>query len=201
MMNGKDILIADDHVIVRRGLQFLLREHYPQVTIREAASMTELLRELSKTQPDLLILDLQLADRNSFGSIGQLRLMYPDLRILVFSMTSARVFKETILRSGVNGFLNKQCSDSELLETMKRLLHAPVTNTDPTPAFSASPFSALSTREINIMHELLTGRSAKEIALRLDLEATTVATYKRRLYDKLGATSVLDLQRMVNEHG
>lgn len=84
---------------------------------------------------------------------------------------------------------------------MKRLLHAPVTNTDPTPAFSASPFSALSTREINIMHELLTGRSAKEIALRLDLEATTVATYKRRLYDKLGATSVLDLQRMVNEHG
>ena len=125
----------------------------------------------------------------------------PDLRILVFSMTSARVFKETILRSGVNGFLNKQCSDSELLETMKRLIHAPVTNTDPTPAFSASPFSALSTREINIMHELLTGRSAKEIALRLDLEATTVATYKRRLYDKLGATSVLDLQRMVNEHG
>jgi DNA-binding NarL/FixJ family response regulator len=50
------------------------------------------------------------------------------------------------------------------------------------------------------MHELLTGRSVKEIASRLDIEVTTVATYKRRLFEKLGATSILDLQRMVNDH-
>jgi two-component system invasion response regulator UvrY len=205
------ILIADDHVIIRRGLRNLLQDQLRARSIEEAASIAELMKKLGSGSPDLLVLDLQLGDGHALDVLEQVRADHPEMRVLVYTMSPEHIYAPRVLSMGGAGFLSKQASEEEVLRAVRlvlqgreyrsheqelRQLDLQVPSADPT-----DPFSGLSQRELRVMNELLRGATVKDIADLLDLRPTTVATYKARLFDKLGVSNLLDLQRIANLHG
>jgi two-component system, NarL family, invasion response regulator UvrY len=203
----KKVLIADDHSIVRRGLRFLLQAHYNNLEIIEVASCSQVMDELAKQEFPLAILDLQLTDGTSMEIIPNILATYPQLRIMVYTMSSEEVYGKRLLQMGVHGFLNKQADDQEILfalgkffeggsyvsPTLQRLL-------DQEARLGRNkmnnPFSTLSNREIEVANYLLSGLSQKEISAQMDLHVNTVLTYKNRILEKLGVTNLYELNKI-----
>ncbi len=205
------ILISDDHVIIRRGLRNLLQDQLRPRVIEEAGSIADLMRVLQGSSPDLLVLDLQLGDGHALDVLEQIRAQHPDMRILVYTMSPEHIYAPRVLAMGGSGFVSKQSSEDEVLNAVRRVLQGRQYRSheqelrqldiqQPT-ADPSDPFAGLSQRELRVMNELLRGATVKDIAELLDLRPTTVATYKARLFDKLGASNLLDLQRIANLHG
>ncbi|MFT3886206.1 MAG: response regulator transcription factor [Flavobacteriales bacterium] len=202
-------LIADDHVIVRRGLQNLLHDRFHASDISEVSTCKELLLHLQGAEPDLLILDLQMTDGSALDHLERICMEHPKMRVLVYSMRSEKIYAQRVMALGGVGYLSKESEEEEVVRAVRRVLQgleyrgpemeaASLGHRD-APA-AADPFSALSSREIGVMEELLNGFGVKEISARLGLQPTTVATYKVRLFDKLGVSNLLDLQRLVAVH-
>ncbi len=207
------ILIADDHVIIRRGLRNLLQHHLRVLSIEEAGSLAELQKHLSDSSPDLLVLDLQLGDGHGLDVFEQVRRDHAQMRVLVYTMSPENIYAPRVMAMGGAGFLSKQASEEEVLTAVRRVMQGKEYRSHEhelkhlgKPAAAAAegsgdPFVGLSDRELRVMNELLNGATVKDIAERLDLRPTTVATYKARLFDKLGVSNVLDLQRIASLHG
>lgn len=202
------VLVADDHVIIRRGLRNLLMDHLRPCEVHEAGSCAELLSQLPRRNHHLLLLDLQLGDGSAIDVVDRIRAHHPGLRVLVYSMGPERIYAQCLLRMGCSGYLDKQSSEEEVLRAvlqgrryLSHELEMRFLQQTPTQgAASPDPFATLSDREMLVMEELLKGIGVKEIADRLHLQPTTVATYKARLFDKLGVSNVLDLQRLIEAH-
>lgn len=201
------VLLADDHAIVRRGLRDLFQHHFRSAILSEVNSCNGLLRALAAAPVDLIVLDLELEDGNSMDIMERVRREFPDVRILVYSMNPEHIYAPRVLALGGAGFLSKQSSEEEAARAINRVLQGKryiseeleLKRADNRP-HSEDPFAALSDREITVMKELLRGLSVKEIAERTSLQPTTVATYKARLFDKLGVSNLLDLQRLADVH-
>jgi two-component system, NarL family, invasion response regulator UvrY len=203
-------LIADDHMIVRRGLQNLLHDQFRASEIAEVSSCRELLQYLEVAEPDLLILDLQMTDGNALDHLERICAEHPKMRVLVYSMRSERIYAHRVMALGGVGYLSKESGEDEVIRAIRRVLQGlgyvnpTIEMLDRVPDGVASadqdPFSSLSSREIGVMEDMLNGLGVKDIAIRLGVQPTTVATYKVRLFDKLGVSNLLDLQRLVAVH-
>jgi two-component system invasion response regulator UvrY len=207
-----EVLIADDHVIVRRGLRNLLHEHVRPSSIQEVTSCADLMQHLRRDEPDLLILDLQLSDGNAMDVLESIRKEHPSVRILVHTMSPEWIYAQRVLDLGGSGFVNKQANEEEVLKAILLILRGKAYRSHELQmrmletehirdADGVNPFKALSDRELSVMHELLAGRGVKEVAGRLGLQPTTVATYKARLFDKLAVGNILELQRLWEANG
>lgn len=208
-----NILIADDHVIIRRGLRNLLQQHMRVRSLQEAGSLAELQRQLREHSPDLLVLDLQLGDGHGLDVLENVRRDHAQMRVLVYTMSPENIYAPRVMAMGGAGFLSKQASEEEVLTAVRRVMQGKeyrshehelkhLRTTAPASTEGVGdPFLGLSDRELRVMNELLNGATVKDIAERLDLRPTTVATYKARLFDKLGVSNVLDLQRIATLHG
>jgi DNA-binding NarL/FixJ family response regulator len=201
-------LIADDHMIVRRGLQNLLLDQFRPSEIREAATCRGLLDVLEEWVPDMLILDLQMSDGSALDVLDRICKEYPSLRVLVYSMRAENIYAQRVRALGGVGYLSKESSEEEVTRAIRRVLQG-FEYISPKAAEAGQarangkeedPFSLLSDREIGVMEDMLDGKGVKDIAKRLGVQPTTVATFKARLFDKLGVTNLLDLQRLVALH-
>ncbi|MBL7953298.1 MAG: response regulator transcription factor [Flavobacteriales bacterium] len=206
-ITGK-FLIADDHMIVRRGLQDLIHDQFRASAIKEAASIKELHQVLAQWVPDLLILDLQMTDGSALDHLERICKEHPEMRVLVYSMRSEAVYAQRVMALGSVGYLSKESSEEEVVRAIRRVLQgfeylSPRTELkimEKDPEQIRDPFGQLSDREIAVMEDLLEGKGVKEISARLGVQPTTVATYKARLFDKLGVSNLLDLQNLVVLH-
>ncbi len=203
------VLVADDHVIIRRGMRNLLTEHLRPCEVHEAGSCAELLAQLPKRSYRLLLLDLQLGDGSAIDLLDRIRQEHAEVRVLVYSMGAERIYAQRVMRMGCAGYLGKESGEEEVLRAVRTVLagreyrshememgalRGSAIGTPP------DPFTTLSDREVLVMGQLLIGTGVKEIADRLGLQPTTVATYKARLFDKLGVSNLLDLQRLAEAH-
>ncbi len=207
------VLIVDDHAIIRRGLREVIKHHWKNSKQEEAGSCADILPALRRNAFDLVLLDLQLQDGNSIDLLARIQGAYPTTRVLVYSMGAERVFAQRALSLGASGFLSKTTDEGELLNAIDRVLSGGIymspelhetfaqRGSDRNNGHLEDPFDDLSERESRVMMELLTGAGVKEIAARLGLQPTTVATYKARLFDKLGVTNLIDLQVLVSSRG
>lgn len=201
-------LVADDHMIVRRGLQNLIYDQFKASAIREVSSNKELLALLENWVPDLLILDLQMTDGSALDHLARICNAHPTMRVLVYSMRSEAVYAQRVMALGSVGFLSKESSEDEVVRAIRRVLQgldymSPRTEMqimEKAPEVIRDPFSQLSDREVAVMEDLLEGKGVKEISMRLGVQPTTVATYKARLFDKLGVSNLIDLQALVVAH-
>lgn len=194
-----NLLIVDDHAIIRRGLRAALRQHWPNCVVEEAATIGETMAALGRHPVDLVLLDLHMGDRNAIDILEDLCAQAPRAKVLVFSMSSERVFSQLAMARGAHGFVSKAADERDLIAAMERLLAGGDAAKGVVPSTAAQdPFSDLSDRELRVMHELLTGAGVKIIAARLALQPSTVATYKARLFDKLGVGNILDLRELVH---
>ncbi|MCC6841068.1 MAG: response regulator transcription factor [Flavobacteriales bacterium] len=203
-------LLADDHVIVRRGLRDLLHDQFHASNVDEVATCHELLHAITQKEPAMLVLDLQLTDGSSLDHLERICQEHPAMRVLVYTMRSEKVYAQRVMALGASGFLSKESSEEEVVRAIRHVLQGRPYISEPVVArmeeklkdeeAKANPFNLLSDREVSVMDDMLAGLGVKEIALRMGLQPSTVATYKARLFDKLGVTNLLDLQRLAAAH-
>ena len=217
MTNSKalqgSVLILDDHVIIRRGLRNLISSRMPQLLVEDCSSLETLMDRLSVPPlPDMIVLDLQLADGNAMERIDELITTYPSVRLLVYSMSPERIYAQRVLAMGCAGYVNKDSSEDEVIRAVQSVLaggihmgseletrlmeQARLGGTE----LTTSPFDLLSGQELRVLNDLLAGIGVKEISTRMNLGVSTVATYKARLFEKLGVTNLMQMQALALAH-
>ena len=191
------ILIADDHSMIRKGLKLYMQLNLGYTNITEAGNCNELMKELVKTRYTHLILDIILSDGSTLEVIPNIRRVYPNMSILVFSMQPAEVYGEALKQYGIQYYLSKSAGEEELLRVLQRFLHneLPPEKLHGNPGHE-NPFTALAPRELEILHYVLKGIGTKEIAEQLNLKMNTVSTIKTRIYDKTHAGNIKELMEL-----
>ena len=201
-----NVLIVDDHDIVRLGVRQVL-ERLPQpCRVREAASVREALAGLADDPPDLLLLDLGLGDELALAALPRLRDAAPRARILVLTSMPEDLYAERCLRAGADGFVAKSALSGTLFDAVQAVLagqiwvsperrEALLRRATGRGAGAAADRPELSTRELEVLRLVAAGRSTREIADQLNRSVKTIETHKQSLKLKLDADSPAMLVR------
>nr|WP_315034704.1 response regulator transcription factor [uncultured Chryseobacterium sp.] len=195
---NKKILIADDHYIVRAGTAAILELEYPDIEIYFATRYDEVKTQISSVHFDLVLLDIDMPGTLYTHMIGEIKLIQPDIKILIFSAFE----KETVLQyihEGADGYLNKKSEENEIknaVETMFRIgVYYPQelipfilkNTTERTVVKSLSP------REYQIFKLLAEGNGNLEISNILGIQKSTISTLKKRIFEKLKVRNTVEL--------
>ena len=203
------ILLADDHTMVRDGLERILEENPDLDVVATAASGDDVLRTLAAVPVDVLVLDVSMPGPGVFAILGALKAAHPKVRCVVLSMHPESQYAVRVLQAGASGFVSKDRSPELLVEAIRKA-HSGGLFVSPTLAESLAaqvvrpsehlPHDALSDRELEVLVRLGRGQSVKAIAADLSLSRKTVSTYHSRIRHKLRLQSDADLVRYVLEH-
>jgi two-component system, NarL family, invasion response regulator UvrY len=206
----QQVLICDDHSIIRRGLKYLFTTHFNNYHINELHSIKDTVNHLKKQCPGFAIFDLQLSDGNMIEALPNITALYPELKILIYSMSSEEIYAKRLLQIGVKGFLNKEADEEEVVRALRLFLSGQSyishqLNTSLLKDLrnhkkNENPFTILSNREISVTNYLLNGKGIKEISELMSLHANTIVTYKNRVFEKLGITNIIELTRIAKLH-
>ena len=204
------ILIADDHAIVRQGLKQVLLEEFQQATIVETSTGQGVL-EMVQAQPwNILILDIHLPDKNGVEVLKEVKMVKPDLPVVVLSLSPEDQYGIRVLRAGGSGYLTKESAPEELVTAVKKVIGggryvssnlAEQLAASIAPQANAPSHQSLSDRELEVLEYLGSGKTVTDIADTLALSVKTVSTYRSRLLEKLQLKTTADLIRYAYEHG
>jgi len=202
----KRFLIADDHIIVRTGIAFLIREEFMQVEIDECRDGEGVWRKVQANEYDLIVLDIFMPATDSFSLIRNIFTLRPNQKILILTMSSEEVYAKKYLNLGVKGFINKESDSSEICRAIANILNnkryfsptlQDILTQDVLEGRAQNPFETLSPREMEIMNHLIDGKNVSEIAGILSVHISTISTHKTRMMQKLGVANIVELTRMV----
>ncbi|MBI5858126.1 MAG: response regulator transcription factor [Sphingobacteriales bacterium] len=203
----KKIILADDHGFIRLGLIQILKDEYPSVEITEVADGENLVKEVTLHDFDLVISDLDMPGRSGLEALEQIKLMKPDLPVLILSIYTEDLYAVRVLKAGASGYLNKNSAPYELIKAIERISMGRkyitpkvaeklliYTDTD------KKPHELLTNRELEIFRLLAMGKTITQISESLSLAPTTVSTHRSRVKEKLGLSTNSDLTRYAIAH-
>jgi len=190
------ILIADDHSMIRKGLKLHMQLTLGYSDLHEVATCNELMKELVKNKYTHLVLDIILSDGSTLEVIPNIRRVYPDLHILVFSMQPAEIYGEALKQYGINYYMSKSVGEEEMIQILQKFMH----NEEPVRQNNIhhqdNPFTTLAPRELEILHYVLKGIGTKDIAETLNLKMNTISTIKNRIFEKTTAGNIKELMEL-----
>lgn len=204
------VLIVESHDLVRAGLRRLLEECPDIRTISEVSNGEAALRFCREETPDVVLLDLNLPGLSAFEITGRLQRIDTATRVIVLAPHAKSPYPTRLLDAGAMGYLTRDCEAGELIDAIRSVRDgqryisteaAKQLALSMLPGTAESPFDDLSSRELEVMLKLTEGARVPDIASMMCLSPKTVATYKYRIYDKLGTRSEVDLLRMAMRHG
>ena len=205
----KKFLLADDHVVVRSGVKLLLLEIFKSAEIYEAANGEGVLEKLKEHIFDLVILDIQMPKTDTIGLMEIIHTQYPELKVLIFSMSAEKIYAKRFFKAGAKGFVSKEAPLEEIIKAVNLVLSNKRYISDSLADFLAdeslstktdNPFNRLSAREFEIASLLLSGVTISSISKSIDIRVSTVGTHKTRLFDKLGVTNLLELKDLATSY-
>jgi DNA-binding NarL/FixJ family response regulator len=197
-----NIVIADDHTIVRRGLRQIIETESAWTVTAEVASADEVLPVLRSTRADLLVLDVSFGGRSGIDLLSSIRAEFPSLPVLILSMHHEEQFAMRALRAGASGYIQKDRTADELIEAMRRVgtghkylsdSFAEQLALEVVGARTAVLHERLAPREFEVFLLLAGGKTVGEIAALLNLSAKTVSTHRTRILEKTGLHSNADI--------
>ena len=199
------ILIVDDHPIIREGMTLLLNLQEDLHVCGAAGSAEEALVAMER-QPDMAIVDISLQSDSGLELVRTLRHRYPDLAILVLSMHDESLFAERALRSGANGYLMKLEATEHVLSAIREILagniYLSATMHEKLARALAVPhtkpegrIAGLSGREFEVLHLIGLGFSTREIAQKLNRSVKTIEAHQANIKEKLNIRSGKELMR------
>jgi DNA-binding NarL/FixJ family response regulator len=201
-----NILIADDHAVVRKGLRALIEARPEWKICGEACNGRQAIRMAREINPDLIILDISMPDLNGLEATAEIARCCPNTRILMLTMHYSEEFVERSLKAGARGYLLKSDAEQDLLEAVEALLQDKPFLTPPASELLLERFlhdgqehsdslSVLTTREREVLQLIAEGCTNKTIAERLCVSSRTVETHRAHIMAKLQVGSVSDLVR------
>ena len=201
------ILLADDHSFIRLGLIQLLQDEYPSAEIREVADGNALIKEVMKEDWDLVISDLDMPGKTGLEALEQIKLIKPDLPVLILSIFPEDLYAVRVLKAGAAGYMNKNAAPEELITAVQRIKLGRKYITPEiaeklleTPTSEKKPHELLSNREFEIFKMLASGKTTSQIAETLSLAPTTVSTHRSRVMEKLSLSTNAELTRYAITH-
>jgi len=204
------ILIADDHAILRRGLKEILVVEFKEAVFGEVGNAGEVLAEIKARTWNLVILDITMPGRSGFDLLQELKILQPDLPVLVLSVHPESQYAKRMLRSGAAGYMNKETAPKELITAVRKVLDggryvsaalAEKLALDLGAAAARIPHERLSNREFEVMRMIASGKTVTQIAEDLHVSATTVSTHRARILDKMGLANNAELMRYALRNG
>lgn len=202
----RHVVLADDHELVRGGIQALL-ELLPEVeVVAEASSGEELLGIVERVKADLVITDINMPGMDGLAALTQIRARQPTLPILVLSMYDTADFVQRAVASGANGYLMKHAAPKELQDAVRAIFatgsyfNAGVARLL-LERVETSADDGLTGRQTEILVLLAGGKSSKEIAYQLGLSPKTVDVHRSRIMERLAVRDVASLTRYAVRRG
>jgi DNA-binding NarL/FixJ family response regulator len=198
------ILIADDHEVVRQGVRVLLEANPEWSVCCEAATGREAVAKATEFHPDVVVLDIAMPEMNGLEAARQIRRAVPTAKILVLTVHQIDQLAQEFIDAGVRGYLLKADAGRMLVDAVKTVLKGEKfftpslveTADGSTPARASTPsIKRLTHREREVLQLLAEGKSNKEIGTALSITTKTAETHRARLMAKLGVHSVADLVR------
>lgn len=200
-------ITADDHSVVTKSLSFIMQDLYTSATIHQINNLTDVVEKLHTTPVDLLMLDVTFPDGSSLAVIPTIKKIQPDLKILIFSGHDEDIYAMRYLQTGVNGYLHKLSTEEEIKNAISEVINfGKYFSRNIQDKLSnnfifkkpQNPLEQLSNRELEIARLMVEGYGNIEICTALDLQKSTVSTYKNRIFEKLQIEHVSELIHLFN---
>ncbi|HSQ43551.1 MAG TPA: response regulator transcription factor [Ginsengibacter sp.] len=198
----KRIILADDHSFVRLGLVQILKDEYPLAEITQVGDGESLVREVTLHDWDIVISDLDMPGRSGLEALQQIKLIKPDIPVLILSIYTEDLYAVRVLKAGASGYMNKNAAPEELITAVQRILTGRKYITPEIAEklllqseINKPSHEELSNREFEIFKMLAAGKTTTQIADELFLALTTVSTHRHRIMEKLGLNTNSELTR------
>lgn len=207
--NKINILLVDDHELVRSGIEQLLATNPDIDVLAVASSGEEAMRLNDQLNPDIILMDLNMPGMGGSEAIKCILRHKPDAKIIALSVYDDGPVPHQSLSIGAKGYINKGCPVDEMIKAIvmvyqgKNYLSSAVatnmvfTNSEP----EKNTFSQLSSREFQIVSKLLEGEKINDIAVALSISPKTVNTHRYRVHQKLGVGGDIELVKLAIKEG
>ncbi len=204
------VLLVDDHDLVRAGIKSLLADVGDIKVIGEAASGEEAVRIAREKHPNVVLMDVRMPGIGGLEATRKLLRADPDIKVIALTVCGEEPFPSKLLQAGAAGYLTKGSGIEEMVQAIhsvnsgKRYISPEVAQQLALKHLSddkASPFDALSERELQVMLMITSGQKVQEISDKLCLSPKTVNSYRYRLFDKLNVHSDVELTHLAIRHG
>lgn len=206
------VVIADDHPLVREGVEKVLKRGELDIVVSgEASNADELMSRLKMTDvPDLVILDIGMPGKSGLDMLKEINQIYENLPVLMLSVHPEDRFAIRSLKAGAYGYLNKESVPQELLQAVDTIVNKKRRYISDAVAEQLAlevneksrqvPHEKLSDREFQVMCMIASGKKVKEIAEELALSVRTIHTYRSRLMEKMNLNSNVAITRYALSH-
>lgn len=200
--NKIKILIVDDHAIVREGLKQIVSEESDMFVAGEAKDANELMELLQKENWDIVVLDISMPGKSGLEILKDIKLLYPELPVLILSMFNEEQYGIRAIRAGASGYLKKVSAPDELIKAIRKIVEGKkyINETLAEKLATAIANSSLVTlheklsdREYQIMCSIAQGKTAEEIAESFSISINTFYTYRSRILEKMSMKSNIEL--------
>ncbi len=189
-----NLLIVDDHAVVRSGIRFVLEEFPDFGKIDEASSGNEAIKMLRNIEWDVVLLDVSMPGKDGLETLKQIKKESLGGAVIVFSMHPENQYAIRFLRAGASGYLSKQCGMDELAKAIRKaasggkyitetLAESLASSVDPSE--KVEPHEKLTDREYQVFYKLVSGKQVSEIARKLSLSVKTVSTHRCNILHKM----------------
>ncbi len=200
-----NILLVDDHAIIRAGLKIYIETIIPFSIIDEASDGDAAFEKIKKQDYDLLIMDVNMPGTDSFGLVSNIIAIKPGSKILMISMNAEEIYAKKYLKLGAKGYISKDAPENEIktaIDTVlnnKRYISSSLSHALTEDALgnkSTNPFDSLSPQEFKIIQFIIRGESVSDISQKLNLHTSTIGTHKARIFKKLNCKNIVDINAL-----
>ncbi len=205
-----EVLLVDDHALVRTGIKRLLEDSKQIKIVGEAESGEASIRMAAELKPDVILMDVNMPGIGGVEASRRLLQRNPAFKIIILTIHSEQTFPKRLLEIGAKGYLTKECDINEMIAAIRQVNDggnyiepriAQQLALSLLPGNDQNPVDRLSRREFQVMLMISQGLSNTEISEKLCLSPKTVSTYRARLLEKLGAHNEVDLIKIAVEQG
>ena len=199
MNKEKTILLVDDHLVVRKGIELILKTAISNLTIYSVENYDEAIELVKAVSIDLVLLDININGFENIKIMNDIKSIQTQIKILIFSSHDEKQYGLRYLQNGADGYLNKFCSEDNIISATNEMLEKGSFLSDDlrnklkeksSKKSLLKTIENLSNREFEIAKLLINGYGNLEISNKLEIQMSTVSTYKNRIYEKLSISNI-----------
>ena len=196
------VLVVDYHPIVREGITLLFEKDPDIEVVGTVATGIEIFEFIRRYPIDVIISEIDLPELNGITALRAIKKENTELKVIMFSHQPEEIYAISTIKAGASGYLSKTADTATLKAAILKVYSGEIylsevmakhLNYDDTRNKKSKLYKRLSTREVEVLKLLSSGKKNKEIALELDINEKTVSTYKARLFKKLNVSNLVDL--------
>lgn len=204
-----NILLVDDYLVVRKGIDIVIGGNFPKAVVHNAENYAEALEIMKAVNINLVVLDIIMNGVEDVKIMKEIKKIQPNTKILIFSCHEEENYGLRYIKNGADGYLHKYCTEETIVSAFNKVLSEGFYYSESiksklklkkNKSLTQNPIDSLSNREFEIARMLIDGCGNLEIANKLNIQMSTVSTYKNRVFEKLDINNIVALSTFFKEN-